>query len=77
MVVKLSVSLPNDDVEFIDEYAKEHGVGSRSAAVHRAVMLLRASELGEAYAAAWATWEATDAELWDATAGDGGSGDAR
>ena len=75
--MKLSVSLPDEDIEFIDEYAKEHGVGSRSAAVHRAVSLLRARELGEAYAAAWTDWETTDAEVWEVTAGDGLPGRAR
>jgi Arc/MetJ-type ribon-helix-helix transcriptional regulator len=69
--MKLSVSLPDEDIDFIDEYAKEYGIGSRSAAVHRAVSLLRARELGEAYAAAWTDWETSNAELWDAAAGDG------
>ena len=31
--MKLSVSLPDEDVEFLDRYAAEHGIGSRSAAV--------------------------------------------
>ena len=69
--MKLSVSLPDQDVEFIDEYASEHGVDSRSAVVHRAVRLLRASELGESYAAAWEEWEATDAADWESTLADG------
>lgn len=69
--MKLSVSLPDEDIEFIDEYTKAYGVGSRSAVVHRAVTLLRARELGEAYAAAWTDWEAGDADLWDVTAPDG------
>jgi Arc/MetJ-type ribon-helix-helix transcriptional regulator len=69
--MKLSVSLPDDDVAFIDEYATEHGVDSRSGVVHRAVSLLRAIELGEAYEAAWSDWESTEAEVWETTAGDG------
>lgn len=70
-VVKLSVSIADDDVEFIDKYAGEHGVESRSGVVQRAVSLLRASELGTDYEAAWAEWAGSDADAWDETAGDG------
>jgi Arc/MetJ-type ribon-helix-helix transcriptional regulator len=70
--VKVSVSLPDEDVEFLDQYAASQGIGSRSAAVHRAVRLLRATELGPAYEQAWADWAAQDdSELWDTTTGDG------
>ena len=68
------MSLPDDDVEFLDAYAEREGVASRSAVVHRAVRLLRASELGPAYEDAWAQWEASDdITLWDVTTGDGQS----
>jgi len=70
--VKVSVSLPGEDVEFLDEYAKEQGLDSRSAAVHRAVRLLRTAELAGAYEAAWEEWATNgDADLWEATVGDG------
>jgi Arc/MetJ-type ribon-helix-helix transcriptional regulator len=70
--MKLSVSLDTDDVEFIDQYATEHAVGSRSAVMQKAVALLRAVELGDDYAAAWAEWsQADDADLWDAAVNDG------
>jgi Arc/MetJ-type ribon-helix-helix transcriptional regulator len=69
--VKLSVSLPEEDVEFVDRYAAEHGVESRSGVVQRAVGLLRAAELGEDYAAAWIEWDSADAEVWDSTSADG------
>jgi Arc/MetJ-type ribon-helix-helix transcriptional regulator len=69
--VKLSVSLPDDDVAFIDEYAKEHEVESRSGVVQRALLLLRANELGPDYAAAWDEWDSTEAEAWEVTAADG------
>jgi len=36
--LQLIVSLPDDDVEFLDEYADAKGMASRSAAVHRAVL---------------------------------------
>ena len=69
--MKLSVSIPDDDVLFIDRYAAEHAVRSRSGVVKRALSLLRANELGEAYAEAWADWAHSDQDVWDSTAGDG------
>ena len=70
--MKLSVSIPDDDVEFIDTYASTHGLESRSGVVQRALTLLRTSDLGKDYAAAWAEWEGSgDAELWDSVVGDG------
>jgi Arc/MetJ-type ribon-helix-helix transcriptional regulator len=70
--MKVSVSLPDDDVEYLDAYARDRGLESRSAAVHKAVRLLRASELGSAYEEAWADWDASeDAELWNGAAADG------
>jgi Arc/MetJ-type ribon-helix-helix transcriptional regulator len=70
--VKVSVSIPEDDLAFVDDYARRRGVGSRSAVLHDAIELLRMSELEDAYAAAWDEWEGTEeARLWDGTAGDG------
>jgi Arc/MetJ-type ribon-helix-helix transcriptional regulator len=70
--MKLSVSLPDEDVEFLDQYAKTQGYESRSAVVHRAVRLLRSTELGDAYADAWSEWsESAEAAGWDEVAGDG------
>ena len=70
--MKVSVSLPGEDVQFLDEYAKEQGLESRSAALHRAVRLLRTAELGATYEAAWKEWAAQgDGPLWESTTGDG------
>lgn len=70
--MKVSVSLPDDDVEFLDAYAETNGIASRSAVLHKAVRLLRASELGDAYEDAWATWAADgDAAAWGGVVGDG------
>lgn len=70
--MKLSVSLPEEDIEFIDDYADRRGSASRSAVLHRAIDLLRASELEDAYAAAYDEWDADeDGKLWSATEGDG------
>lgn len=76
--MKLSVSLPDEDVEFLDAYAKSAGIESRSAVVHKAVRLLRASELGASYEDAWREWdEAGAATDWDAVVGDGMSDASR
>jgi len=70
--VKVSVSLPEEDVEFLDAYAEAHGVSSRSAVVHKAVRLLRASELGPAYEDAWTEWsDSGDDDVWAAATSDG------
>lgn len=70
--MKVSVSLPDDDVEFLDAYAESQGFASRSAALQKAVRLLRASELGAAYEDAWTEWaDDGEAEVWDAASADG------
>ena len=70
--MKVSVSLPDADVDYLDAYARTQGLDSRSAAVQKAVRLLRASELGAAYEDAWTDWaEGEDAQLWEAAAADG------
>jgi len=70
--MKVSVSLLGDDLQFLDEYAREQGLGSRSAALQRAVRLLRTAELGGTYEAAWGEWAAEgEADAWESTTGDG------
>jgi len=70
--VKLSVSLPDDDVALLDEYARTAGLRGRSAVIQHALRLLRQAELEQDYAAAWEEWESTGEQpAWDATAGDG------
>jgi Arc/MetJ-type ribon-helix-helix transcriptional regulator len=71
--VKVSVSLPAEDVELLDEYVQERGYPSRSAVVRRAVALLRAGALATAYDEAFAEWDGgEDSVLWDATSADPG-----
>ena len=73
--MKVSVSLPDEDLEFLDTYARDAGIPSRSAVMHKAVDLLRASQLGDAYEQAWAEWAAAeDDDAWDAVTGDGLAG---
>ncbi len=70
--MKLSVSLPAEDVALLDQYARTVGLPSRSAAVQHAVRLLRHADLEQDYAAAWEEWEISGARAaWDATTGDG------
>lgn len=69
--MKLSVSLPAEDIAFLDAYAESQGIASRSAVLHKAVRVLRASELGSAYEDAWRDWEAGEAQAWEQTIADG------
>jgi Arc/MetJ-type ribon-helix-helix transcriptional regulator len=72
MGMKISVSLPGEDVAFLDAYAGAHACPSRSAVVHQAIRALRLGELHEAYADAWAEWrESGAAGDWEAVVGDG------
>ena len=65
--MKISVSLPEEDVRFLDEQGT-----NRSAALHEAVALLRGRQLADQYAEAFGEWAASpDAELWDAATADG------
>jgi len=70
--MKVSVSIPEEDVEFLDAYTRNHRIASRSATLHRAIRLLRASELTDAYAAAFAEW-ANDPtnDAWNNAVADG------
>jgi Arc/MetJ-type ribon-helix-helix transcriptional regulator len=65
--MKVSVSIPDDDVAFLDAYATEPGVGSRSAAIQHAVAMLRASRLESAYELALADWKGDPAAAWERT----------
>ncbi|WEK61930.1 MAG: type II toxin-antitoxin system ParD family antitoxin [Candidatus Microbacterium colombiense] len=65
---KISLSLSESDVAFLDTEAVSGRYASRSAAVQDAVRLLRESRLADAYAEAYA--EGYDDE-WDAAVGDG------
>lgn len=76
--MKLSVSLPDDDVATLDDYARAQGLTSRSAALQRAIRMLRHPELEQDYAAAWEEWETSGEEAaWEATAADGLANAAR
>ena len=69
--MKVILNLPVDDIEFLDDYVRRERLESRSAALHRAVGVLRAAHLGGMYAAAWEEWSAGMAASWASTSGDG------
>ncbi len=70
--MKLSVSLSEEDVAVLDDYARSAGLSSRSAALQHAIRLLRHPDLEDDYAAAWEEWRASGEEAdWQATVGDG------
>lgn len=70
--MKVSVSLPGEDVEFLDAYANAHAFPSRSAVVHEAIRAFRRGELHDAYREAWDEWSANDdANIWETAIGDG------
>ncbi|MBT2425421.1 ribbon-helix-helix protein, CopG family [Streptomyces sp. ISL-112] len=70
--MKISVSLPQEDVAFLDEYAAKTDADSRSAVLHTAIELLRASTLEAEYEEAFAEWDkGEDADFWDRVSGDG------
>lgn len=76
--MKLSVSLPDEDVAILDEFARTAGLPSRSAALHHAVRMLRLPDLEQDYEAAWQEWEASgDQAAWSVTVADGTADVAR
>ncbi|MEP7192877.1 MAG: ribbon-helix-helix domain-containing protein [Actinomycetota bacterium] len=70
--MKISVSLPEEDVAVLDEYAHSSGLSSRSAALQHAIRLLRHADLEQDYASAWDEWKSSGEQaFWEATAADG------
>jgi Arc/MetJ-type ribon-helix-helix transcriptional regulator len=70
--MKVSVSLPSDDIEFLDAYASTHAYPSRSAVVHQAIRAFRRGELHDAYRNAWDEWKQSgEADVWNTTTDDG------
>ena len=70
--MKLSVSLSEEDVQVLDAFVERAGLPSRSAAVQRAIRMLRNPVLEEDYGNAWAEWSTAGADAaWEDTAADG------
>ncbi len=65
--MKISVSLPDEDVAFLDSRGT-----NRSAAIHDAIEALRDGDLGQEYADAFDEWDADpDNKAWNVTVADG------
>lgn len=70
--MKISVSLPAADVEFLDDYTHARDGQSRSAAIQEAIALLRRDALEDEYAQAWAEWDVSgENQVWETAAADG------
>lgn len=70
--MKISISLPDEDVAALDEYTRASGLRSRSAAVQHAIRLLHHHDLEQDYTAAWDEWESSgERAAWEATIADG------
>lgn len=69
--MKLSISLPEEEVGFVDAYARSQGIKSRSGVIQTALRMLRTSELADDYASAWAEWDEEDDRTWDRASPDG------
>ncbi|PSN13829.1 CopG family transcriptional regulator [filamentous cyanobacterium CCT1] len=66
-VAKLSISIPQPLLRFVEDYRHSHAFKSRSQVIEKALELLRERELEEAYALAA---EESDPD-WEATVADG------
>ncbi|KRD24490.1 MULTISPECIES: ribbon-helix-helix domain-containing protein [unclassified Streptomyces] len=76
--MKISVSLPEEDVAFVDEYAARTEADSRSAVIHAAIELLRSGQLEAEYTEAFQECDGSeDAGFWDRFAGGGLVDEAR
>ena len=67
--MKISISLVDDDIAFLDQEAEIYG--SRSAAISAAIRSLRERLMVDAYRESFAEWaESGDSEAWDRAADD-------
>ncbi len=65
---KVSVSIPDGDLAYLDAQTLAGRYASRSAALHDAIRMLRESELADAYAEAFAEWQD---DGWESASADG------
>jgi Arc/MetJ-type ribon-helix-helix transcriptional regulator len=67
-MTKVSISLSDADIAYLDTQTLAGRYASRSAALQDAVRKLRESELADAYAEAFAEWQD---DVWDDALGEG------
>lgn len=64
--MKISVSLPDDECEFLDQCVADGLYPSRSEVLLRALRLLKSADLGNMYADAFDEWNLSDeGKQWD------------
>ena len=69
---KISISLPNDLIYYLDDCIREHHFEGRSEVIAHALRAMRERELETAYAAASQEWDGSeDARIWDSALADG------
>jgi Arc/MetJ-type ribon-helix-helix transcriptional regulator len=70
--MKVSVSITEDDVVYLESQIASGRFATRSAAMHAAIKLMRTRDLEAQYAAAAHDWrESGDGAAWDAANADG------
>jgi metal-responsive CopG/Arc/MetJ family transcriptional regulator len=69
-IEKLSISLPKETLNFVEQYRKRHKLRSRSEVFAKAVRMLNEKDLAEAYRAS-ARENRKLVKEWDVTVGDG------
>jgi putative addiction module CopG family antidote len=70
--MKISISLSDEDVQFIDTQAGRGEFSSRSAVIRAAIHVLRDRQHTDSYAAAWDEWDSSgDDVAWDSAVVDG------
>ena len=70
--MKISISLPEEDLASLDDFVQRAGLPSRSAAIRRAIGFLRHPDLEREYAGAWEEWESSgDEASWEVASDDG------
>jgi Arc/MetJ-type ribon-helix-helix transcriptional regulator len=70
--MKLSISVPDAQMELLDRVVELRGLVSRSAAIQQGIDMLLNDALVADYKAAFAEWDDHgDAAVWDAVSNDG------
>lgn len=68
MTSRFTISLPDEDARFLDEYVRGHELGGRSAGIRAAIRMLRTAGLEHDYATAFVDGGVDDD--WDVTTPD-------
>lgn len=70
--MKISISLSEDEIALVDAYVDHAGLPSRSAAIQKAIRMLRYPTLEDDYVQAWGEWSSSgEGDAWESAAGDG------